>query len=267
MKLTFEKKLLFSKVFVFVLGIAACTLFTIHFYDEFMLQTTEQTPINDLPSVKGKILSIDNCTPTKQGWINRVKLQQDSGNNLQIYTPCLSNFYHKDFFIGKTLTSIHEKFNFPTFRKEHRIFLTIDSVVIEEVPNYRKLPLKEKSIDTAIDIIKIPAMTLAFTLLIAYFFYTKISHRLKTGYKLIDQLRSNAENAFNSKNDQIYKIISKSDSFNSTPKYSDAIYSLEIYYKTADGLYWKFKSDGQSHKTIHIPNDIAKIKWPNSGCF
>ena len=122
MKLTFEREILFSKVFIFVLGIAACTLFTIHFYDEFTLQTTEQTPINDLPSVKGKVLSIDNCTPTKQGWINRVKLQQDSGNNLQIYTPCLSNYYHRDFLLAKLSYPFTRNLIFQPFGKSIEFF-------------------------------------------------------------------------------------------------------------------------------------------------
>ncbi len=227
-----------------------------------MLQTTEQIPINNLPTISGVISKIHHCTPAKGGWINRVEVLTSSGAEASVYTPCLANFYSENSILGKPILSINEKFNFPTIEKERRILLVINNIVFEALPKYRSASIKDKSIILLFEIGKFPAMLFAAILIFLLFAYAKFKKLALRGLDKINELRINAENAFSEKCNAA-KIISRVENFNTTPKYEPPLYLLDIYYRSLDGLYWRFKSDGVSHKTTHIPDEIARIKWPD----
>lgn len=249
----FILKILFVMINLFLLAmiLAECC-------HQFLLVTTKPIPVGNLPTIRGNITKIYHCTPSKKGRINRVKVSSLGNGELDVYTPCLGG-YPEEFFIGKPILSIREKFNFPTFKEEGRIFLKIDNIIFQDLPKYRSEPTKEKTIDTLLNEIKTPLILHGAISSFFIFIYVKIKFRIENGWRLIKKHMEGARVAFVTrvKNPE---IISLTEKFNSTPRYSDAFYSLEIYYKTINGGFWVFKSNGDMQKITPIPTQIAIIK-------
>lgn len=238
-------------------------------YHHLMIKKYGYIPLNKLPKIEGIVLAVSqHCLSSKNGVFRPIKIKKHTGDISNFGIECSKRTSDVNIFAGKLISIYYEKWLFPTFMKEQMVAIMINDVDFTNIPAKRTIEQTPVNL-TAWDYLNAFKLRVAFAVfLIFVFIFVAKNYAKKTvkNYKQIRLLKSQAKAKFKKSTQGFFvKIINEELQFTTDNKYVGAVLTLNIYYMKNNETFWHFffHSDGLISRTSHIPNNIAKIKWPN----
>ncbi|MGV1045083.1 hypothetical protein [Limnohabitans sp.] len=264
-----RKSINFFRMIIFIAGVFLIAVILLDAHHNLMIKKYGHTPLSKLPKIEGVVISVSQtCLKTKRGPYRRINLKMHSSDISKFGIECSQRTSDVEIFKGKPISIYYEKWLFPTFKKERAVAVVINNVDFMINPPRRtiqKTPMNLKTSDYFNELkwrlVFVTLLILSIVLLIV--FYAK---KTVKNYKKIRLFKSRAKSQFRKKTEgSVVEIISEDLQFTTNDKYLGAVLTLNIYYIKNNETFWHFffDSDGLFSRTNHIPNDIAKIKWPN----
>lgn len=264
-----RKSINFFRMILFVVCIILIAVIFLDAYHNLMIKKYGHTPLSKLPKIEGVVISVSQtCAKTKRGTYRRIHLKMHSSDISKFGIECSQRTSDMEIFKGKPISIYYEKWLFPTFKKERAVAVVINDVDFIINPPRRTIQKTPLNLTTSDYFNKFKWRLVFATFLISSIVLLVVFYAKKTvkNYKKIRLFKSQAKSQFRKKTQgSVVKIISEDLQFTTHDKYLGAVLTLNIYYINNNEAFWHFffNSDGLFSRTNHIPNNIAKIKWPN----
>jgi hypothetical protein len=254
---------------IFIIGVILIAVVFLDAHHNLMIKKYGHAPLNQLPKIEGVVIAVSQaCLTSKGGPYRPIKIKMNSSDISKFGIECSQRTSDVKIFNGKPISIYYEKWLFSTFRKEGAVAVVINDVDFMTNPPRRTIQKNPINL-TASDYFNEFKWRLVFvTFLIISIVLLVVFYAKKTvkNYKKIRLFKSRAKSQFRKKTEgSVVKIISEDLQFTTDEKYLGAVLTLNIYYLKNNETFWHFlfNSDGLFSRTNHIPNNIAKIKWPN----
>jgi len=238
-------------------------------HHNLMIKTYGHTPLNKLPKMEGIVVAVSQtCLASKHGTYRPIKIKMHSNDISKFGIECSQRTSDIEIFNGKPISIYYEKWLFPTFRKEHIVAIVINDVNFISKPSIRTIQKNPINL-TALDYFNEFKWRVAFTVFLIFtmiLFVRIYAKKTVKNYNKIRFFKSRAKAQYRKLTQgSTVEIISEDLQFTTDDKYLGAVLTLNIYYIKNNESFWHFffNSDGLISRTSHVPNNIAKIKWPN----
>lgn len=264
-----RKSIKFSKMIMIIICVYLIAFIFLDAHHNLMIKTYGHTPLNKLPKMEGVVIAVSQaCLASRGGPYRPIKIKVHPNNISKFGIKCSQGTSDVETFNGKPISIYYEKWLFPTFRKERVVEIVINDVNFISNPPIRTIHKNPINL-TALDYLNEFKWKVAFIvfLIFAMILFVRIyAKKTVKNYKEIRFFKSQAKAQFRKiTQGSAVEIFSEDLRFTTDDKYLGAVMTLNIYYIKNNETFWHFffNSDGLISRTSHVPNNIAKIKWPN----